>query len=118
MLGKYNKVNGRSVIQEIIILIVFGYMLTTNNKTPKHFNFIYHYVAANIVLQNKVIIHHTKVISKPLRTLDNSFFIKIYFIRMAKLYICIVLINIRNIYVKYSRSGPINYKIVFYESLL
>ena len=36
------------------------------------------------------------------------FSVKKYF--MAKLYICIVLVNIRNIYVKYSHCGSIHFK--------
>ena len=34
--------------------------------------------------------------------------LKKYFIKIAKLYICIVLVNIRNIDVKYSHYGPIH----------
>ena len=31
--------------------------------------------------------------------------------RIVKLYICIVLVNIRNIYVKYSHCGPMHFKV-------
>ena len=36
-----------------------------------------------------------------------TFSFKKYFIRIGKLYISIVLVNIRNIYVKHSQCGPI-----------
>ena len=35
----------------------------------------------------------------------------IYFIRIAKLYTCIVLFKIRNGYVKYAHCGPIHFKL-------
>ena len=50
------------------------------------------------------------MITKPPKTLVNSFSFKTYFIRIAKIYICIVLVNIRNSYVKYSNCGPIHFK--------
>ena len=40
---------------------------------------------------------------------DNFFSFKKYFIRITKLYFCIVLVNIRNIYAKYSECGPIHF---------
>ena len=40
-----------------------------------------------------------------------QFSLKKYLIRIAKLYICIVLVNIRNIYVKYSHCGLILFKL-------
>ena len=39
-------------------------------------------------------------------------YFKKYFIRIAKLYICMVLVNIRNIYVKYYHCGPVHFKII------
>ena len=39
---------------------------------------------------------------------DNLFSFKKYFIRIASLYICIVLVDIRNIYVMYFHCGPIH----------
>ena len=57
----------------------------------------------------KNIIHHKNVVTKLLRTLT-TFSFKIYFVRVAKLYIYIFLINFRNIYVKYCHCGPINFK--------
>ena len=43
-----------------------------------------------------------------LNTPDNIFPCKKYFIRIALLYNCNVLVNIRNIYVKYLHCGHIN----------
>ena len=37
-----------------------------------------------------------------------------YFIKVANLNICIGLANFRNIYVKYSHSGPIHFKTKFH----
>ena len=37
------------------------------------------------------------------------FFQEIFFINIAKLYICVVLVNINNIYLDYSRCGPIHF---------
>ena len=73
------------------------------------FDTILHYIAANKVLYNKIfIINHINVVTKTHRTfLENNI------VRLAKLYICIVLANIRNtwtIYVKYSLCGPIHFK--------
>ena len=70
---------------------------------------MYHYTAANKVLL-KIIIHHINVVTNALRTLDNLYLSRNIFIRIAKLYICIVLVSIRNIYVKYSHCGPIHFK--------
>ena len=61
--------------------------------------------------RTKIIIHHINVL---LNHPDNVFsFIKKYFIRIAKLYSCIILINIRNIYNKYCHCGPIHFKFLF-----
>ena len=49
---------------------------------------IYHYIATNKVLLNKIIIHHINVVAK--QHSDNLFSFKKYFIRTAKLYICTV----------------------------
>ena len=40
---------------------------------------------------------------------DIFFLFKKYFIRNAKQYICIILVNINNIYAKYSYCGPIHF---------
>ena len=64
---------------------------------------IYHYIAANKVLLDKNIIHHINVVTNPSRTLTIHFLFKKYYIRIAKLYIFTVLINMRNIHVKYSQ---------------
>ena len=58
----------------------------------------YDYIAANNVLYKIIIIHHIIVVTctKPYNE---------YFIRIANSFICIGLVNIRNIYVKYFRCG-------------
>ena len=57
---------------------------------------IYHYTVTNKKFWAKIIIRHIRVVTKLYRTLT------IYFIsRIAKLYIFIVLISIRNIYVNW-----------------
>ena len=58
--------------------------------------------------RTKIIIHHINDVTKPPRSLNNLLSFKKYFIRIAKLYICMVLVNIRNIFVKYSHCGPIH----------
>ena len=60
------------------------------------------------MLQKTIIIHHTDFVTKPPRN-QHLFSFKKYFIRIAKLCICIALVNIRNIYIKYSHCGPINF---------
>ena len=60
------------------------------------------------VIEQKNIIHHINVLTKPSRTLTHLFSFNNYFIRIAKLYICIVLVNIRT--VKFSHCGPIHIK--------
>ena len=51
------------------------------------------------------------VVTEPPRTFNNLFSFEKYSIKIAKLYICIVLINIRNIYVKYSHCGRIHLQV-------
>ena len=55
--------------------------------------------------RTKIIIYHIIVVTKPLRTLYDLISLKTYFIRIAKLYICIVLVNIITIYVKHAHCG-------------
>ena len=56
---------------------------------------MYHPIAASIELLNKNGIHHINVVTKPSRILTNLFSVKKYFIRIVKLYIYMVLVNIR-----------------------
>ena len=46
--------------------------------------------------------------TRPFRT-KNVFYFQKYFIKIAKQYINIVLVNTRNNYVKYSHCGPIRF---------
>ena len=52
---------------------------------------------------------------------DNVYSFKKYFIRIAKQHICNALANIRNIYIKYTHCGlmnfniPVSLQIVFYQ---
>ena len=51
---------------------------------------LYHYIATNKVLLNKIFYINIDFVTKPPRTFDNSFSFKEYFIRKVKLNICIV----------------------------
>ena len=64
--------------------------------------------------KTKIIIHHIDVVTKPARTLKLYFLTRNISLRIAKLYICIVLVNFRNIYVKYSHllSYPLSYPLL------
>ena len=55
---------------------------------------VYHYVAANKVLLNKKYCSSYKLCWKTTHNSDNLFSFKTYFIRIAKLYICPVLVRI------------------------
>ena len=57
----------------------------------------------------KIIIHLLKVVTKSLRTLTIS---RLFFIGIAEVYICIDLLNIRNIYVKYSHCWHIHFMVM------
>ena len=64
--------------------------------------------SSNKVSLNKIIIYHKNVVTKPPSIL--TFFI---LSRNISLYICTVLVNIRNIYEKkYSHYGPIHFKVL------
>ena len=63
---------------------------------------LYHYIEANKVLLNKQYYSSFLITQNS----DNLFSFLEYFIRIAKLYICIVLINIKNIYKKHSHCEP------------
>ena len=72
---------------------------------------MYHYIAANEVLQNKFINNDIDVVTQPSTSLKFYFSSKNYFIRIAKLYmyICIVLVNFRKNYVKQSHCAHIHF---------
>ena len=61
------------------------------------------------------IIEHIKFLTKTPRSLKILFFQEIFH-KNNQLYICIVLFNFRNIYVKYSHCGPINFEVSFYKA--
>ena len=59
-----------------------------------------HHIKLNSTVANKMLlIRHINDVTKPHRTLTFLFSFKKYFIRIVKLYICFVLVNIRNIFV-------------------
>ena len=59
--------------------------------------------------KTKIIIHNINVVTKS----DNLFSLKNYFMRIARLYICNALVNIRNVNVKYFPCGLIHFKVIF-----
>ena len=74
------------------------------------FEKLYHYIAAKKFIL--VIIQHTNIVIKTPKPLTIYFLSRniSLLISIVKLYICIVLVNIRNVYVKYSHYGPIQLK--------
>ena len=66
-----------------------------------------------------IIIHDINVVTKPpTQNSENVSSFKKYFTGISKLCICIVLINIKNMYVNYSHCGPIHFNKIIIISYL
>ena len=103
-------------------LVSYTCKVTSNKLIEQRYNFVclilftwynislYIYNIAANCYRTKIIIHHINVVTK--LNSDSLYSSEKYFITITKLYICIVLVNIRYIYVKYSHCGLIHFKII------